>query len=441
MLRRLSIVNCQLPIVNCASAAILFALLVLAARVAAAEPPALTVQECVTLALHQSPRLQAARHEEAAQRVAADRDRPGFRPEVTAALAQNFHVPRVRTPLGDDMETVEPLARTRLEIGVSPGAAGAAAAAAGRRANSLDQAAAAATARTAADVALEAKRAYHGLLAAEQMLGVAEDAVRLAETHHKLVEDMLTAGTAARSDVLRADVEVAEARQGRSRAANGVNLAGAALNRILGRDLDTPVRVEPPGGLPNEPPALQDAVARALQARPDLQVLRAQLAAAETGEVLARGQRQPAVSVSAALSQQTSSAFVPPTLLLAGVVLRWPLLDGERAKHDIAEAGARAAQVRALLAEAEGGIALEVRQAWLALREARERFQVEEKNVLAAEEAATISELRYQAGAATHLETIDARLALRRARTNRAQAAGDAHVARAELERAVGGEL
>lgn len=406
----------------------------------AATAPVLSLTDCIDLARRQNPQLLAARQEAAAQRIQADRERPSFRPNVALNLEELLHVPQVDKVLGETSETVKPFARTRLALRLEQPLFHAGASAAGQRADALDRSADAGSARAEADLILGVKRAYFGLLAAEQFAQVANEAVKLAEAHHDLVRTMLDAGSAARSDLLRADVEAAEARHEQTRAANGVDLARAALNRLLGRTLDTPIQLKPVDSLPPEPPALDELVQQANRNRPELQALQAQITAAEAGLSLARDEKKPSVNLTASLSQQTESAFVPSTLLLAGVVLRWPLLDGGQYRRDAQEAEARLIQLRALHEDAVQGVTLDVRRAWLALRESRQRAQVEAENVTAAREAADIAELRYQAGAGTNLETIDARLTRQRAGTNHAQALYDAHIAQAELMQTIGGE-
>ncbi|MBM3459626.1 MAG: hypothetical protein FJX77_13980, partial [Armatimonadetes bacterium] len=62
---------------------------------AATAPPLLKQEEVVRLALSGSPALQIARREWNLGRLEAERDRPAFRPEVTATAAQGVRTPRV----------------------------------------------------------------------------------------------------------------------------------------------------------------------------------------------------------------------------------------------------------------------------------------------------------------------------------------------------------
>jgi outer membrane protein len=54
--------------------------------------------------------------------------------------------------------------------------------------------------------------AYYGALLQQQGIAVAEEGLRRAEHQHRLAQTRFDAGSAARLDVLRAEVEVANAK-------------------------------------------------------------------------------------------------------------------------------------------------------------------------------------------------------------------------------------
>ncbi|MEK7316189.1 MAG: TolC family protein, partial [Candidatus Eisenbacteria bacterium] len=95
--------------------------------------------------------------------------------------------------------------------------------------------------------------------------------------------------------------------------------------------------------------------------------------------------------------------------------------------------------------EAEAGrrqmeldVAVEAQQAWLLLKEAIERIAVAGEGVASAEEDHKFSKSRYELGAGTYLDLLNAAVGLEQARQQLVEAQADARVAEAALERAIG---
>ena len=97
---------------------------------------------------------------------------------------------------------------------------------------------------TAQEVKLAVARHYIDVLRAQRALDVAMSSVRGLSAHMTDVEDMFEAGAVARNDYLSAAVSLADAEQRRLQAANALDLARAAYNRALGRELGAPVELD-----------------------------------------------------------------------------------------------------------------------------------------------------------------------------------------------------
>ncbi|MDP6796530.1 MAG: TolC family protein [Candidatus Krumholzibacteria bacterium] len=87
------------------------------------------------------------------------------------------------------------------------------------------------------DLLYRVRMAYLQVLASREMSRVAEANVRSAENRRDLAQEKLDMGLLARSDLLRWESTLAEARSGLLGARKGEVLAGMELNRLLGRDL------------------------------------------------------------------------------------------------------------------------------------------------------------------------------------------------------------
>ncbi len=101
-----------------------------------------------------------------------------------------------------------------------------------------------------------------------------------------------------------------------------------------------------------------------------------------------------------------------------------------------AEYGVTTAQETAR--QTRDNIALEVRTAFLSMKEAEKRIDTSKVAVDQAEENFRIAEVRYTSGVGTNLDVVDAELALTQAKTNYIQALYDYNTSKAQLDKAMG---
>lgn len=448
--------------------------------------PPLTLDAAVALAFRQSPASERARREREAGLAAAEREAPRFAPTVSLVGAGLLNGPRITFPRGTDGETtVVPHTRLRAELTAETPVYHAGAAAAARRARAAARAADLGLEQAMSGLRRDVSHAYFALLTADAGLTVAREGLEQARAHRRLVDDLVQAGRATRLDQLQGDVEVEQAATAAADGADARELAAAALLRAMGvegvqafrrsgaregapeslsaqdrrrreavmesaavpperPDARTPERpiaetlqVVPPAGEPGPPPEEAAALA-AVERRPDVQAVAAQVEEAEAGAALARTQSSPAVNLALGYALQTPSAFVARSSWNAGLTLTLPLGVGPRTRADARAAEAHAAAARAGLEELRLGARLEVRQALNAVRSARRRRESAGRSVAAAQEALRISELRFQAGRATGLEVAAARASLNRLRLDELRALYDWYTGLADLAHATG---
>ena len=202
------------------------------------------------------------------------------------------------------------------------------------------------------------------------------------------------------------------------------------------------------GTPPEEGPgdALALWVAQALERRPLLQVLAAQVRGAEQAVEVARADYLPAVSAVVALGRTApvpGPFFLEPTrqnYLNGGLNLRWNLFAGHATDAAVraAEAGVRTARLN--LEQARREVEADVRRAlaaWVAQHEAAE---VARENLAFAAEALEVARGRFSGGEGATLDVRDAQLKLAQAELQWLEARIDAALARANLERISGRE-
>jgi outer membrane protein len=124
---------------------------------------------------------------------------------------------------------------------------------------------------------------------------------------------------------------------------------------------------------------------------------------------------------------------------LVGVGFSWTLWDGGRIRE---RASALRSASRAAAREGDdlkSRVALEVRQAWLDLREAEARVPVTREAVDQAEENLRVGQEQYGVGLATNTVVLDAEALRLRAVANHDNATLDVVLGNLRLQRAVGG--
>jgi outer membrane protein TolC len=263
------------------------------------------------------------------------------------------------------------------------------------------------------EVAFIAKQEYLDVLRAQRLLGVAEEAVDLSGRRLEKAEAMVEVGSAVRSDVLRAQVEVSMNELELISARNRLRLAETGLRHLLGLEDGVTLQLEDILETEEIEYVLEDAIAKALSLRPDIRSASESLRSAQRG-----------------LWRQREWSWH----LTVGI----DLFDGLYTFSRVRRAKALSRSAEEDLAQVKRDAILEIRQAFYNVEEARQRVRVSEQTVSLAEEELRLAEERYRLGGATMLEQIDSQVALSEARTSHIEALYDLMLSQAQMELAVG---
>jgi len=294
--------------------------------------------------------------------------------------------------------------------------------------------------RTRNEVVLQVKQAFYDVLRAQELVKVAEEALRNAQIRRNLAQAAVEAGVSPRLDVIRADAAVAAAQQAVIAARNALQLAKSAFNNVLGRRVDEPVELLSADEPLPEPADFHRCLQEALAKRPE--VLQADLgvALAEKQIIVARREQLPSVIVRGQWDfNLKTSTFQPRESSFTTIAaVQFKIWDSGQTQGRVEQARADVDKAKITSENVREGIALEVRNAYLGLQEAREKVAVAEKGLQAATESLRVARLRYEAGVSNQLELSDAELAYTQAEQNLVNARYDLRVAWARLEKAMG---
>lgn len=289
-------------------------------------------------------------------------------------------------------------------------------------------------------------RFYDALLAREQ-IEVEQQNVQYLEEQLKTAKDRFEAKTVSKFDVLRAEVELANAQPALITAKNNYRIAVDELYSVIGHQNTEPLAYdgsEIEGELKFDPFVydLEQAMAEAVQFRPEMLQLDTLIQAREAGLDIAKAGYLPTVSVYGNYGYEKDPRYgdFSDSLKGWGVGIRssWAIFDGRATKGRLIQARSQLRQSQLDKQKLQLSIEVEVRRAISALQQAEELASAANKVVEQAEEALRLAEVRYEAGAATQLELLQTRVSLTQAKTNLLSANYSYLLAAAQYRKAIG---
>ena len=283
--------------------------------------------------------------------------------------------------------------------------------------------------------ASQTAQAYDAVLVALRHQADLTEGRQLAQDFLDKTRVRYAQGSVARLDVIKAQVDYAQAEN--ALIANGRDLANAraALNRLLGRLLGAGIEPADTLAVPPALPALARLDSVALGARPELASLKSQQAGARAATSLAKEFWLPDLGLS------VSKNFVPgaPATYTSAVGLSFPLFFWNHTGGEVAEASHHERELNATYRDLEAQVDEDGRTTYATAATALEQaVYLRDQLVPEARQAYQIASTSYGLGGSSALEVLDARRTLLDAESQYAEALGAANDARADLERAIG---
>jgi outer membrane protein TolC len=296
--------------------------------------------------------------------------------------------------------------------------------------------------QTQADLRLDTTNNYYAVQQAIADIRINEAFLEEAERNLEDTQLREEVGVGTRFDVLRADVQVANARQQLTQARSQRQIAQRQLARLLNVPPSiniTTLAVEISGAWPL---TLEETIVLAYQNRAEMESFLVQRELNEEQRQVALSQQRPNLGLFAqyelqdVLSGETNGGPLDDGFAL-GAQLTWLLFDGGATQ-------ARAAQseqdIRIDESEFESirnDIRLQVEEAYYTLLANRENIDTAKLAVDQAKEALYLANLRFEAGVGTQLDVLSATSELTQARGNLVAAVLDYNRALARLQRSV----
>lgn len=413
----------------------------------------LTLDDAIQLARDRNPRLAASRNElEAAEsrtRLAAAARRPLVR--VSGFVSRYDRDQRLLPPTGPG----QPITYARqagggeaaLELPLFTGGRlveeqGAAESTRDARRHTLD--------RSGEELEYQVAATFFGILRQQQVVASIRFSVEVLEAHERTVMELMEAGKAARVDVLRTRVRLADLRQRLLAEENDLDVEKKVLAYLMAWD---PSREIPPlsGRLALKPidEDVEAAVSRALAGRGDVDAARATRTAQEHRLRASEAIRRPAIHLQGSFTERWAIAPEDPaegadlsaTLGFIGLTVSFPLFDSGRTSARIEEAGALLAAADQELRDVEARVRLEVEEAVLGIRSGRGRVEATEASIQQGQETLRIEREKYRLGKGSLTDVLDAQSELLTAETAYYGALAEYNTAIARYRLVTGGDV
>jgi len=293
----------------------------------------------------------------------------------------------------------------------------------------------------AMDTKLAIANSYINVLRSESALKVAQSNLLSLQAHARDVEDMFSAGLVPRNDYLSAQVALADASQRNLQATNQLDIARAAYNRGVGRELQASVNLDggvPLVGLDFGAEDLESLSALALAQRPELAGMQEGASALRAQAKAANARGLPQVALTGGYTYLENQFLNQEDFWMVGLGVHWDLFDSGRTRHAADALSRRARALSQSRSNMESLVALQVRQSWLEQGEAQQRLKVVSRAIEQSQENLRVVRDRYRNGEGTNTEVLEAQNLSNLSQQNYDNARYDIELSRIRLARAVG---
>lgn len=292
--------------------------------------------------------------------------------------------------------------------------------------------------RARQDLELAVRDGYFRLLEAHKIAEVVDASIEVIARQLEVARDFLAQDLVSRSDVLTVEVQLAEREQERILARNNIELARAALNRLMGVDVTRPTQVEDVLDVTPWRGALEDVLRLAVERRPDLEAARRQIAIARSRYKATRAELFPVIYAFGAYNYTTDEFQLNDDWFSGGVAIEAPLFDGGVTYTRLNQRRREIDEAVDLRDEHTDDVLLEVHQAFLQQRAAAERVPVARKAIELGAENLRIVRDQYGQGLVTSVDVLIEEDRLSRARASYYRALYAYHTSQARLHNAMG---
>lgn len=289
------------------------------------------------------------------------------------------------------------------------------------------------------EIKYQVTQSYYNILACQNFQQAREEAVKQLSEHLKNVETQYDVGTVTKADVLRSEVELANAKQSLVTAQNSTKLSMSMFNKIVGLPIRQEIDIKDALKYEQYNNNLDDCISYALLHRPDQIISQKAVKQAEAGIKVAESGKNLNVSMDASYNTyDTKIDKFNTKQWMVGVTTHLNIFDGNVTNAGIKASKGLLEQSRHQANDITAAVELSVQQAYLNMVKSESNIATNKVAVDKATEDFALAQARYSVNLGTNLDVVDAQVALTSVKTAYIESLYDYNVSKAALDKAMG---
>ena len=285
----------------------------------------------------------------------------------------------------------------------------------------------------------QVKQAYYALLQTQSSLESAEHALKYSEELDQITDRYFVQKVVLKSDTLTVKAQVARARYQILTLRDALTSQRESLNQLMGRDLGAEFSVQPVAELTASETGL-DVGARAVDQRPEIRQARLKATQAGLDYRVQVSKYIPDVSLAFNYLSTFNVEFLPRNVASVGVLMNWEPFDWGRKRRELAEKALAIQQADYSVREAEQSAVVDVNARLRKLQQARALVEVTRLAHETENEKLRVVINQYPLKAALLKDVLQEQAAVADANNQYQQALLAFWIAKADFEKALGGE-
>jgi len=293
---------------------------------------------------------------------------------------------------------------------------------------------------TRQNVIFDVHQAFYQLAVATELRSVAATSLSNAAAHFGIASNRQAAGDTTAADVLRAQVEVDNAKAELIRTESLIRIAKGDLNGVMGLSAEKPIEIDVRGAAQEgvADPDIPVLLDQASQARPEIKAAQSAVASARQQVQAAKGAFGPKVYADGSYGWRDNSPALADEVWSAGITVELTAFEGFSSQHKLNRTRAELSKAEETLEQVGLAVRKDVWAACARVQEAKELIQATLTQVRDAEESLRLMAARYTTGAVTFTDLLDAQTAFTAAAARQVQARWSYQQAQSALQRATG---
>jgi len=295
--------------------------------------------------------------------------------------------------------------------------------------------------RSRRELVFNVSKVFYAMLAQQEVIDSLIFSQKNLEEHHKRVTELLAAQKAAKVDLLRTEVRLADIEQQLLRERNVFNIERFLLFALLGLDRQASQHVQVKGELKllDLSENFDQELVIALNSRQDYQSMKARTAAQQKNLDVAKAGRLPKLSLRAAYGNRwAADSSEDNEVGQVGIFAVIPFFEGGRINARIRREGSQLSARKEALRKLRLQINLEVETAVSNIESTRARIGVTQKAIKQAKESLRIERQKYNLGKGAIIDVLDAQSSMLDSQKNYYRVLADYNTALCQFRLAVG---